>query len=349
MKFGVHFQLNCASWQSPHERYRDTLDVIQLADEVGFDNAWLAEMHFDPRHCITPSPLMVAAAAAQRTNRIRLGVAVSLLPLHNPIRVAEDVATLDLLSDGRAEFGIGRGARTSDYGGYSVPLEESKERLMESLAFIIKGWTSDTFSFEGKYYSAKNLSLVPKPLQVPYPPVRVASNSSDTFELVGSLGHDLFVSTTVLDMDKLRDGLGRYREGLRAAEGTPNGDVNLQVPAYVGETMGAARQATEFSINHYVDVLREGYDNPATRLAAKTNPGIAQMRDRFGTMTYERWTEQIGVFGDPAHCVSRLRSLQEDLGLGGVSFMVNSGGLIERRAVMDTIRLFARDVMPHFK
>ena len=101
MKFGTFDQIPCADWQSPFQRYQDTLDQIQLAEELGFDNAWLAEHHFSPSTSLTPSPLIIAAAAAQRTKRIRLGVAVNLLPYHNPIRMAEDFATLDIISNGR--------------------------------------------------------------------------------------------------------------------------------------------------------------------------------------------------------------------------------------------------------
>ena len=122
MKFGLFYMIPCADWQSPVQRYQDTLEQIDLGDELGFDNVWFAELHFDPRFSTTPSPLMVAAAAAQRTRKIRLGVAVNLLPLHNPVRIAEDIATLDVLSNGRAEFGVGRGAMPAHFQGFNIPI-----------------------------------------------------------------------------------------------------------------------------------------------------------------------------------------------------------------------------------
>ena len=236
MKFGIHFQVPCADWQSPLQRYQETLDLIQLGDELGFDYSWLAEMHFNPIRCITPSPLLVLAAAAQRTRSIRLGVAVNLLPFHHPIRLAEDLAGLDLLSNGRVEFGVGRGSRTDHYQGFDVPMEESRERMVESLEMVIKAWTHERLTFEGKYYSAKDLLVVPKPLQKPHPPVRIASNSPDSFELVGKLGYAMHASPTVVPMPNLRKGVETYRQTLVAGGHPINGEeLSLQIPVFVAK------------------------------------------------------------------------------------------------------------------
>ena len=109
MKFGLFYQLPCAATQQAETRYQETIEQIVYAEELGFDTAWLAELHFNASFSVMPAPLMVAAAAAQRTTRIRLGTAVLLLPLHHPLRVAEEAAVVDLLSHGRVELGVGRG------------------------------------------------------------------------------------------------------------------------------------------------------------------------------------------------------------------------------------------------
>ena len=136
MKFGFFFQLPCAPRQSDQERYGNTLAQIQHGDLLGFDTAWLAEPHFFPEFSVMSSPLIVAAAAAQHTQRIRLGIAVSLLPLNNPIRSAEDAATVDILSHGRLVFGVGRGTNPLHYGGFNVPMEESRDRFTEALEIV---------------------------------------------------------------------------------------------------------------------------------------------------------------------------------------------------------------------
>jgi alkanesulfonate monooxygenase SsuD/methylene tetrahydromethanopterin reductase-like flavin-dependent oxidoreductase (luciferase family) len=120
MNFGVFFQLPCAPWQSERERYGDTLAQIKHGDHLGFDTAWLAELHFFPEFSVMSSPLIMAAAAAQHTQRIRLGMAVSLLPLNDPIHSAEDAATVDILSHGRLVFGVGRGTNPLHYGGFNI-------------------------------------------------------------------------------------------------------------------------------------------------------------------------------------------------------------------------------------
>jgi alkanesulfonate monooxygenase SsuD/methylene tetrahydromethanopterin reductase-like flavin-dependent oxidoreductase (luciferase family) len=143
MRFGFFDQLPRADWQSESQRYRDILAQIELGDALGFDTAWLGELHFFPNISCLASPLMILAAAAQRTARIHLGTAVTLLPLHNPVKMAEDAATLDVLSGGRLEFGVGRGATPIFFAGYNVPPEESRERFEESLAVIRQAWTSE--------------------------------------------------------------------------------------------------------------------------------------------------------------------------------------------------------------
>ena len=117
MEFGVFYQLPCAEDQSPVERYADTVAQVQLADKLGYDSAWLAELHFNPSFSIMSAPLLVASAIAQTTQQIKVGTAVNLVPLHHPLRLAEETATLDVLSRGRAIFGIGRGSNPRQFEG----------------------------------------------------------------------------------------------------------------------------------------------------------------------------------------------------------------------------------------
>ena len=350
MKFGIHFQLPCADWQSPLQRYQETLDLIQLADELGFDYSWLAEMHFNPSQCITPSPLLISAAAAQRTKSIRLGVAVNLLPLHHPVRLAEDLAELDLLSNGRVEFGVGRGSQPDHYQGFDIPIEESRERMVESLEMVIKAWTHERLNFEGKYYRAKDLLVVPKPIQKPHPPVRMASNSTDSFELVGKLGYAMHASPIVVPIPKLRKGVETYRQTLAACGHPINGEeLSLQIPVFVAKSGEEARAVTEPGVTYYLDsVVKPTFASPEAQEAAKTNPGVAELIEQFQSMTYDVW-DNFSIYGDPASCIEKLQAFEQDFRPWEVNCFFNPSGLIESSRVMESMKLFAKEVMPHFR
>src|SRR5215510_2737771 len=169
MKFGLFYQLPCAPTQAAATRYQETIEQIVYAEELGFDTAWLAELHFNPLFSVMPAPLILAGAVAQRTRRIRLGTAVLLLPLQHPLRTAEEAAVVDLLSQGRLELGVGRGMIAIHFQGFNVPREESRARFEEALTIIKQAWTQETCRFAGKYFHVPETAVVPKPLQRPPP------------------------------------------------------------------------------------------------------------------------------------------------------------------------------------
>ena len=350
MKFGLHYQLSCAEGQSPYQRYQDTLDQIELGDELGFDYAWLAEMHFNSHISITPAPLLISAAAAQRTKRIRLGVAVNLVPLHHPIRLAEDLAEVDLLSNGRVEFGVGRGNQPDHYAGFNISMEESRERMVEGIQFIIQAWTEERLNFKGKYFNASDLPVVPKPLQKPHPPIRIAANSPDSFGLMGELGYLIHTSPIVVPTARLLDGINEYRQAL-----TDNGhpsrqeELSLQIPVFVGKSEKDVREITQRSVEYMVDVLRALLDTPETREAAKTNPGVDIILKHFDRMTYDSWYDDFSIYGNPAECIEKLEAVERDFTPWEINCWFNAGGLIESSAVMESMKLFAKEVMPKFR
>jgi len=271
MEFGTFYQLPCAAEQSPLQRYEDTLMQIQHADSLGLDVAWLGELHFFPTFSIMPSPLLVASALAQRTHRIRLGIAVNLLPLHHPLRNAEDAATLDILSNGRLEYGVGRGSIPLHFAGYNVALEESRERFLEALDVVLLAWTTDSFSYEGKYYQYRDVQVVPKPLQKPHPPIRIACNSSDSFQLAGERGWRILSSSVIVPVPRLQQDITTYNI-LLSEHGTPRSsdEVAIMAPIYVASSMARAREHPEASIMHYFRTLRDMYKKHHWQVAGTT-------------------------------------------------------------------------------
>jgi alkanesulfonate monooxygenase SsuD/methylene tetrahydromethanopterin reductase-like flavin-dependent oxidoreductase (luciferase family) len=342
MRFGFFDQLPCASGFSERQRYRDFIAQIELGDAVGFDTAWLGEIHFSRAFSILADPLVVLAAAAQRTTRIRLGTAVTLLPLHNPIKIAEEAATADVLSDGRLEFGVGRGV-AYQYRGYGIPQEESRERFEEALDFILQAWTSETFSFEGKHFRAHDLSLAPRPLQSPHPPVRIAANSPDTFPFSGRRKFPIFASPLINPPDKLKEGLAVYRETLPAGM---RGDVALAFPVHVTTSRAQARQDCEAGLLRFqreaVELLR-----PLDQADIKGFEAFREVLARLERVKYEDFDRDMGVFGDPDYCVERVQALRREYGMQEFICYFNQGGIMDHAMVRQSMTAFARDVMPH--
>src|SRR5882762_9966934 len=271
MRFGFFDQLPCASGFSEQQRYRDIMAQIELGDELGFDTVWLGELHFSRTFSILADPLMVLAAAAQRTTRIRLGTAVTLLPLHNPVKIAEEAAIADILSNGRLEFGVGRGTAPVHYAGYDIPQEESRGRFEESLDFIQQAWTQTSFSFHGKYFHARDLRVVPKPVQSPQPAIRIAANSPDTFPLAARRRLPIFATPLINPPDKLRRGSActapRYRRGCTA---TPRSRSRCTWRRAGSRRAGSPRRASCTSCARPLS----GSGRSAARTSRASRPGV---------------------------------------------------------------------------
>ena len=343
MRFGFFDQLPCASGHSERQRYRDILGQIELGDRVGFDTVWLGELHFGRGFSILADPLMVLAAAAQHTSRIRLGTAVTLLPLHNPVKIAEAAAIVDILSDGRLELGVGRGTAPQHYAGYGIPQEESRERFDEALDFILAAWGNERFSFEGKYFRVHDLSVVPRPLQSPYPPVRIAANSPDTFPMAARRRFPIFATPLINPPDKLKEGLAVYRAGLPA--GSP-GDAALAFPVHVAASRDAARRECEAGLLRF---LREAGERlrPLSQGDIRSFEAFRAVVARIERVTYDDMDREMGVFGDPDYCVARVRALKREYGMDEFICYFNQGGLMDHEMVRRSMTLFASEVMPH--
>lgn len=340
MRFGFFDQLPCAEGFTEHQRYRDIVAQIELGDELGFDAAWLGELHFSRAFSLLADPLMVLAAAAQRTRRIRLGTAVTLLPLHNPVKVAEEAAICDLLSDGRLELGVGRGTAPLHYAGYAIPQEESRERFDEALEFILAAWGNERFSFDGRYFGARDLTIVPRPLQQPHPPVRIAANSPDTFPFAARRGLAIFATPLINPPDKLHAGLDVYRGIL------PNGDTALAFPVHVADSRAEARRDSEAGLLRF---LREAAERlrPLGDHDVRSFEAFRQVLARIERVTFDDIDREMGVFGDPAYCIDRVQALKREYGMDEFICYFNQGGVMPHALVRQSMTRFAREVMPH--
>jgi alkanesulfonate monooxygenase SsuD/methylene tetrahydromethanopterin reductase-like flavin-dependent oxidoreductase (luciferase family) len=345
MKFGLHYQLPCHDSQSPVQRYRDTLEQAAHAEALGFESVWPVEQHFDPELSILPAPLLLLAALSQRTRSLRLGIAIVLLPLSHPVRVAEEIATLDVLSNGRVEFGIGRGSLPEHFVGFGIAQSESRDRFVEGLEIIRQAWTSDRFSHNGRFFQIGEIAVVPKPVQQPYPPIRVAANSPDTFELMGRLGLPIFVASQVNPFPRIREYLPIYHAARAAAGQTDSSadDVTVLIPTYVAESRALVRREVEPSLTRWLQTVAARYAN------RDAGPVLIRERlDRLRRMSYEQASEIMAVLDTPEGFVDRLSQLREEFQMGRLICWFNQGGLVPHLQVMRSMELFAAKIMPHF-
>src|ERR671930_505742 len=243
MDVGLFVEFPCRDGMSEQEAFAECFTLVDEAEASGADSVWLAEYHFAAISVLS-SPITVATAIAARTKRMRIGLGVVLLPLGNPIRFAEDIATLDHISQGRVEFGVGRGTFPDTHDGLNSPFAESRERFDEYLEVILKAWTTERFFFAGKYYQCENLHVRPKPLQKPHPPIRIGITSEVTFPLIGRQGYPIIINPSrVFALSELGPYIQQYRQAWYAAGHVGTPQVGLRIPLYVAET--AARAYSE--------------------------------------------------------------------------------------------------------
>jgi alkanesulfonate monooxygenase SsuD/methylene tetrahydromethanopterin reductase-like flavin-dependent oxidoreductase (luciferase family) len=337
VEWGTFTGFNVREGRSEHEAFEEWVDVARVADELGVDCFWLAEFHFRP-HTPLSAPLVVGGAIAARTKRLKVGLGVQLLPLANPLRLAEECATLDHLSGGRLVYGIGRSSFVDSYQGYGVDYEESRPRFFEALDVMRLAWGEAPFSYEGRFYRFENVNVVPKPYQKPHPPIRIACESRASFPIMGKLGFPILIRHQ-MEVPELQDLLARYAEERhKAGFGGPN-DVTLQASCYLAETPERARSEPEYSTM---------LDRRRMRERMRGREGDSEASARLGReLSYDELLPRL-LYGTPAMITERLRWYQETLGITGVSLNVNPGGQIPYEQVVNSVRLLMQEVAPHF-
>src|SRR6202000_512647 len=179
MEFGIFHEFPSLPGRSHADAFAQSFELVDGCERWGLDAMWLGELHFDPGRSVLSAPLCIASAIAMRTQRMKIGLAVQVLPLCHPLRLAEEAATVDQISNGRLIFGVGRSGVARTYQAYGVPYEESRERFAEQQQIVNRAWTEERFSYREKYFAYDKVALVPNPRQKPYPPIRIAATSVD--------------------------------------------------------------------------------------------------------------------------------------------------------------------------
>jgi len=348
-EFGIFHEFSRYAGQTDAEAFAQSFAQVDAAERWGLDVVWLAELHFLPERSVVSAPLVVASAIAARTRRLKIGIAVQVLPLCHPLRLAEEVATLDHISQGRLIFGVGRSGFPRTYEAYGVSYAESRERFAEVFEILKRAWSDERFSFEGSFYKFRNITLVPRPLQQPYPPLRIAATSPDTYPAIGAMGLPIFVAVRLGTIEELGPNIAAYREAYKAAGHAGQGQVYLRVPIYVGETEASARADPEHSIMPFYRTLGAQIEDSATRAGARAIEQRAERGQALQTIGYEDVLRDKVIVGTPDTVTKRLQELIRKLGLNGVLAELNCGGLVANEKVMRSLQLMCEEVAPRFR
>src|SRR5258707_9087609 len=241
MEFGSFMEFPPVAGAGAGAAFDGAVDEVETAERVGLDAVWLAELHGAPERSVLSAPMMVASAIAARTKTIKIGIAVQVLPLSHPLRLAEEAATIDQISHGRLIYGIGRSGVVRTYEDYGIAYAESRERFAETLDILKQAWTEPRFSHQGKYYSFDNVAVTPKPYQKPYPELRMAAATPETFPQIGKLGLPIFVAVRQGPFGQLAERIKSYREAYAAAGHPGRGPGFLRVPAFLAKPRHRAR------------------------------------------------------------------------------------------------------------
>lgn len=348
MHFGI-FMEEMRHGNSHVDAFQEAFQLAEAAEAWGLDGVWLGELHFTPARSVLSAPMVMASAIATRTRRLRIGTAVQVLPLRSPLRIAEEVATLDHISEGRFDFGIGRSGSPRMYDVFGVPYAESQARFREALDIILEAWKGTAFSYHGNYYRVENTTVSPRPYQRPHPPIRMAATTAETFPQVARMGLPIFVGVRAMGFPELSTHVQAYREARPEAGHIGDASVYLRVPIYAGTTETGAVEEPRASITYYFQRQAE----LARAAVGRAGTGPAERRqaqaDHMAKLTYEEILGTRVAFGTAGSLIDRLTRLRDGLGLNGIVAELNPGGLIPMEQVMRSLRILAHEVMPALK
>ena len=334
MKFGLYSSIaNPPHGEGLDRCVDDVIEEAQLAEEKGFDSCFFGEHHQD-KDGFLPSPLIVATAVAPTTTRLRVGTSVILLPLHHPVRVAEDVITLDIVSKGRVVLGVGIGYQAADFQAFGVPIDQRVGLFEEGVEVIRRCWSGQPFSFRGEHYDLEGVKVSPRPFQKPSPPLWIGASTLPGARRAGRLA-DAFVAGPSADMQGTLRLLDVYREAAIEAGRQPQ--VVLMRDAWVAptraeadsmygpEVLAAYRYYWQSGLSEFRTIKSE---------AGFTLDNLA--RDRL-------------ILGEPEECVGEFLRWKEAAGVDYFLLRLrhaHSGGPAHER-IMESITMFGEEVLPY--
>jgi alkanesulfonate monooxygenase SsuD/methylene tetrahydromethanopterin reductase-like flavin-dependent oxidoreductase (luciferase family) len=346
MEFGMFHEFPSMPGRGETEMFAEAMMQVEAAERWGLDVMWLAELHFAPERTYLSAPLAIASAIAARTRRMKIGIAVQVLPLCHPLRLAEEAATVDQISQGRLIFGVGRSGVVSTYDAYGIPYAESRERFAEILEIVLRAWQVPRFSYSGRFYNFDNVACVPQPYKGKAPPIRIAASTPDTFPAIGAMGYPVFASTRHPTWPELKPHIKAYQDAYRAAGHPGEGQVFVSAPIYIAETEERARAEAEESVTYF---YRLQYELIAESARRSGRQNFIDRAEKLRNLTYADALKGNVLVGTPDSVAARLKELRDEIGFHGILAELNCGGLIPHQRVLNAIRLLCQEVMPRFR
>jgi alkanesulfonate monooxygenase SsuD/methylene tetrahydromethanopterin reductase-like flavin-dependent oxidoreductase (luciferase family) len=336
MRFGLFggARTELGEQASDSRLYTDYIDYIGEAEALGFHSVFLVEHHFTGFGQISATLNFLTYLAA-KTQRLRLGTAVLVLPWHNPVLLAEQAATLDLLSNGRLDLGIGKGYRWGEFHGFRMPMEEAGERYDEAVAFLRKAWTTKgRFSHHGKYWHFEDVVIEPAPVQKPHPPLWVGAQSASSIRYAAENGFNLLLGQAG-SPELVAEHIGTYRKAVESqGRDFDPMTVGLTRALHIAETPGEREAAHELRMTFMRNVQQLSLSPTGA------SPILGRRRSRMSAEEMRNATETDALIGTPEEIVGRLKRLQQ----GGAEYVL----VIDVGGSLAALRIFTREIMPEF-
>jgi alkanesulfonate monooxygenase SsuD/methylene tetrahydromethanopterin reductase-like flavin-dependent oxidoreductase (luciferase family) len=351
MRFGIYCEIQTPPGKSHYDNIWEVMRQIEHADQCGFDVYSVIDHHFFEKFSISANPLAMFAAAAQNTKRIRFRTALHTLPLENPMRLAGMIAETDILTNGRLECGLGRGHAWL-FGPSAMPLEESRPRYNEAIDILQLAFTQERFSYNGRFYNVKDVSVVPKPLQKPHPKFYTGGTSDITYQMAGAKGWGIFVPP-LLPWKVLEPSLNLYKQA--CAEHGHQPDIVYIRPVYLDEDEKLIRKEVEQALHNFlafnaapIESLH-GEEKKAELRAKGYGFYASGALESLTRLTYDQIVDQeIGFIGTPEKVIRQVKGLAEKGGIGELAIVSNFGGLEHWKSIK-TQHMFSKHVMPAFR
>jgi len=338
MDIGTFLLMQSPSARSSQEIYARGIELAQAAETLGFTNAWLAEHHFSTYGYLS-RPVQLATYIAAKTTRLRVGTAVIVVPLHHPLVVAEEIAMLDLLSNGRLDVGLGRGYQHYEFERFGLELDEGRKRWDESIDIIVKSFEGKPFSYNGKLFTVPETSLFPQPVQKPHPPVWIVAQSPYALEAAVRRGFNVLTGGFGVSIDQLAEYGRLFSKVVAEVKPKQTPRISVQRAVYVADSLADAREAAEharwnmrvtLSLRNHYERVENGHAIPV--------PGQSEPDT-------DDFLERMLVIGTPDTCIRQIKRLRERVGI--THFNCNFWfGDLEHARVLRSMERFSKEVMP---